>query len=112
MAELLADENFPFGAVVELRRLGHDVLRVEEVGLANRRIPDPDILAFAISQQRAVVTHNRRHYIKLHSRTPTHFGIVCTQDVDFQALALRIHQALLNAPVLVNQLIRVNLPSP
>ena len=39
MANLYADENFDYGAVVELRLLGHDVLRAQAAGQANQGIP-------------------------------------------------------------------------
>jgi hypothetical protein len=32
-------------------------------------VPDPAVLAFAIGLGRAVLTENRKHFIKLHSRT-------------------------------------------
>jgi len=39
-----------------LRNLGHDVLTVQEAGNANQRIPDEQVLAFAVSQERAILT--------------------------------------------------------
>jgi hypothetical protein len=63
---LYADEDFPFPAILELRRCGHDVL-----------------------------THNRRHYERLHRQGAGHSGILsATQDPDHPALAARIHSAL------------------
>jgi hypothetical protein len=57
------------------------------------------------------LTFNRRHFIRLHTRMQPHAGIVvCTDDPDVVALAARIHQALLNCPVLGNQLLRINRP--
>ena len=38
--QLYADENFPLPVVEELRRLGHDVLTVQEDG--RQATPDPD----------------------------------------------------------------------
>jgi hypothetical protein len=49
MSLLYADENFPLAAVVQLRGLGHDVLTAFEAGQANQKIPDPAVLAYAIS---------------------------------------------------------------
>ena len=49
MARLYADEQFPRIVVNLLRALGHDILTVQEAGKANQRIPDEDVLAFAIS---------------------------------------------------------------
>ena len=54
MARLYADEQYPYPVVELLRALGHDVLTVQEAGRANHKIPDPDVLAFASSEKRAV----------------------------------------------------------
>jgi hypothetical protein len=111
MARLYADENFKFAVVEELRRLGHDVLTAQAAGQAGQMIADPDVLAYAISQGRAVLTFNYWHFLKLHSRMQPHCGIlICTND-DAVALAGRIHQALLACPDLSNQLLRIRKPS-
>jgi hypothetical protein len=70
---LYADENFPLPVVEELRRPGHDVLTAQEDG--RHGTPDPDILARAYSLGRAVLTHNRRHFERLHRQGVTHSGI-------------------------------------
>lgn len=112
MALLYADENFDFGVVQELRQLAHDVLRAQEAGMANRGVPDPDQLAFAISQGRAVLTFNAWDFIRLHSRVRPHRGIiVCSEDPDVVALATRIHLAIVNCPNLDNRLLRINRPA-
>jgi predicted nuclease of predicted toxin-antitoxin system len=56
MARFYADEQFPFPVVELLRTLGHDVLTVQEAGNADRGIPDEEVLAFAISQERSILT--------------------------------------------------------
>jgi Domain of unknown function (DUF5615) len=53
MARLYADENFPLVIVELLRTFGHDVLTVQEAGNGGLGIPDEDVLAFAISQNRS-----------------------------------------------------------
>jgi hypothetical protein len=112
MSLLYADENFPLAAVVHLRALGHDVLTALEAGQANQKIPDPAVLAYAISLGGAVLTINRRHFIKLHKTTARHAGIVvCTNDSNLAALAQRIHQAVTAAGALDNKLIRVRKPA-
>ncbi len=112
MARLYADENYDVRVVLELRQRGHDVLTAREAGNADQRIPDPDVLAFAVAQGRAVLTFNRRHFIRLHRTSQPHHGIiVCTTDPDVVALAHRIHQVLLNCPNLNHQLLRVNRPA-
>ncbi len=111
MARLYANENFPFPVVEELRKLGHDVLTVLETGKAGQKFDDPDVLAFARSLDRAVVTLNRKHFIRLHSQLPDHAGIIaCTVDADFAGQAGRIHAAITPLANLTGQLIRVNRP--
>src|SRR5436305_7338232 len=91
--ELYADEDFPLPAVEELRRLGHDVVTVQEDG--RTATPDPDVLARAHALGRAVLTHNRRHYEGLHRQGAAHSGILsATQGTDHLALAARIDTAL------------------
>ena len=88
MARLYANESFPLPMVIELRRLGHDVLTVQETGKADQALPDEAVLAFAIAETRAVLTINRRHFIRLHAEKPEHQGIiVCTFDPDFPGQA-------------------------
>src|SRR5437588_594511 len=90
MSLLYADENFPLGAVVQLRALGHDVLTAFEAGQANQKIPDPAVLAYAVSLGRAILTINRRHFIKLHKTTATHSGIVVCTNEEARTIATRI----------------------
>jgi len=109
MARLYADEDFDHPVVEELRRLGYDVQTVQEAG--RRGEDDAAVLTYAIAQQRAVLTHNRRHFIRLHGLTQAHAGIVvCTRDPDAAALARRIDQAIGRHAPLDNLLIRVNRP--
>src|SRR5947208_9632199 len=90
---LYADEDFTYPVVEELRRLGHDVLTAQEDG--RQTTPDPDILARAHALGRAVLTHNRRHFERLHRQGPDHSGIMsATRDDDTSGLAARIHNAL------------------
>jgi hypothetical protein len=111
MARLYADEDFDYGVVEELRRRGHDVLTVFEDGQANQGVLDEVVLATATAAGRAVLTHNRRHFLRLHRRIQAHAGIlICTRDADALALASRIHEALSNTPNLENQLIRIYRP--
>jgi len=112
MARLYANENFPLLVVVELRRLGHDVLTGHEAGKANQATPDAELLTFAASDKRAVLTLNRKHFIALHAERPDHAGIVvCTVDADFLGQAQRIHQAIVAQGELAGRLIRVNRPA-
>jgi hypothetical protein len=98
--------------VERLRTLGHDVLTSQEAGNANRRVSDREVLQFATTEGRAVLTFNRKDFFRLHREGLTsHGGIVaCKPDVDFSALARRIHDALLPFASLAGRVVRVNLP--
>jgi hypothetical protein len=111
MANLYSNENFPLPVVEELRRLGHDVLTIQEMGKAGQAVPDEAVLDFAIEAGRALLTLNRKHFIWLHQERPNHAGlIVCTFDPDFIGQAGRIHATIEKAAELSGQLIRVNRP--
>ncbi|HXG67310.1 MAG TPA: DUF5615 family PIN-like protein [Blastocatellia bacterium] len=111
MARLYANENFPLPVVEELRRFGHDVLTIQETGKANLSVTDEEVLAFAAAENRAVLTLNRKHFIRLHHVQPAHAGIiVCTFDPDFTRQAGRIHEAIGAQADLTGQLVRVNRP--
>jgi predicted nuclease of predicted toxin-antitoxin system len=85
VARLFADEDFPFEIVRILRRLGHDAVTTREAGWANRGTGDPEILRIAAADGRAVLTRNRRHFMRLHREQPGHAGIiVCTADLVLQ----------------------------
>lgn len=95
----------------ELRRLGHDALTIQESGKGNQAVPDEEVLAFAVSENRAVLTLNRKHFVRLHNAQPDHSGIiVCTVDADFTGQASRIHLAIESQQTLDGQLVRVNRP--
>ena len=112
MTRLYSNENFPLPAVEELRRLGHDVLTIQETGQANQSLSDDAILAFAYAEGRILLTNNRRHFIRLHREQHGHCGIiVCTVDPDFSGLAQRIHAALEAQTQVPRPLIRINRPA-
>ncbi|MBW4632461.1 MAG: DUF5615 family PIN-like protein [Iphinoe sp. HA4291-MV1] len=109
MASLYADEQFPLPVVELLRTFGHDVLTVQESG--NIGFSDPEVLAFAVKNNCAVLTQNRRDYIRLHRLQQNHAGIiVCTDDRNFERLATRINGAISTVESLKGKLIRVNRP--
>ncbi|MEM9483443.1 MAG: DUF5615 family PIN-like protein [Cyanobacteria bacterium P01_F01_bin.116] len=109
MAAFYANEQFPRRVVEFLRSLDHDVLTVQEAD--NRGLSDDQVLAFATSQNRTVLTLNRQDFIKLHRADSNHAGIiVCSRDDDWQRQANRIHKAVGLCDSLADQLIRVNKP--
>jgi hypothetical protein len=110
---LYSNENFPRRVVEALRELGYDVLTSFDAGRANQRVPDDEVLAYATGEQRAVLTLNRRHFIKLHHSTHGQHGgiVVCSSDEQVDDFARRIDQAIRETGDLAGQLIRVNRPA-
>jgi hypothetical protein len=110
MARFYSNENFPKQAVDELmQRFGHDVLTALAAGNANHAAPDEEVLAFAASQRRILLTYNRLHFLRLHRKSPNHAGVViCTFDPDFNGQAQRIHEAVDKEGSMEGKLIRVN----
>ena len=109
MARLYSNENFPLPVVEALRALGHDVVTIQETGKADQSLPDPEVLKFATNENRALLTLNRLHFIRLHQKNANHAGIVvCKFDPDFEAQAKRIHRAIADLASLAGQLLRVN----
>ncbi len=111
MASLYADEQFPRHVVNLLRDLGHDVLTVQES--ENAGLPDPEVLDFAILNQRVVLTQNRRDFKRLHKLYSDHTGIiVCTEDHrNPEALANRIDRAIALEGILQGKLVSVVRPA-
>ncbi|MEA5595058.1 DUF5615 family PIN-like protein [Rivularia sp. UHCC 0363] len=111
MARLYADEQFPYEVVEYLRNLGHDVVTVQEAGKANLKIPDDKVLEFASIKERVILTLNRRDFKRLHRSEQSHAGIIiCTDDVDRNRLAERVHAAILVAEPLAGKLVSVVRP--
>jgi predicted nuclease of predicted toxin-antitoxin system len=112
MVKLYADEQFPCPVAQRLTAKGFDVLTVQEAKKANQKISDPEVLAFAISQGRAVITQNRRDFIALHNQSQAHAGIiVCTKNLDWDSFAEEIERILVGKTSIAGELIRVNRPS-
>jgi hypothetical protein len=69
-------------------------------------------LAFATSEDRAVLTLNRDDFFRLHRLQPEHCGIIaCKDDVDRERMARRINEAISAEETLRGKLIRVNRPA-
>lgn len=108
MARFYADEQFPRAVTLRLRSLGHDVFTVQEAGKDNQKIPDDQVLGFATDCERAVLTLNRTDFIQLHRQNDHHAGIIaCTENPDFDRLAMKIHEAVSVLDSLQGQLIRI-----
>ena len=108
---LLADENSPFPVIEALRSFGYDVLTLSDLGKAGQALTDRAVLKLASDDSRAVLTLNRKHFIRLHQSSSDHFGIiVCSFDLDFDGQARRIQAFLGVQSLLVGQLLRINRP--
>lgn len=87
------------------------VLTSIEAGRANQAIPDADVFAFTVEDGRALLTLNRRDFIRLARSRPSHFGvIVCSEDLDFTGQAERIHRDIAAHQSLEGKLIRIRRP--
>jgi len=60
VARLYFDEDADARLATALRQRGYDVVTTAEVGLLEAS--DEEQLVYAVSQQRALVTHNIRHF--------------------------------------------------
>ena len=74
---------------------------------------DSNICQTATVLGRAILTNDRRDYMRLHRLNPNHPGIIiCTYDTDSDRLARRIHAAIVANEPLDGKLIRVTRPGP
>jgi Domain of unknown function (DUF5615) len=89
--------------------LGHDVLTVQES--ENRANADPQVLAFATAENRAVITLNRKDFFKLHRLNSEDGGITaCSDDRHRERLAQNIHDGIKDLDSLVGKEIRIYKP--
>ncbi len=65
---LYTDEMIDIRLARELRSRGYDAESCQEAGRHNQGIPDPDQLAYATQQGRAILSFNIADYLALDSR--------------------------------------------
>ena len=76
-------------------------------GKQNKKYPILN-LRYAISLNRAVLTMNRRDFIRLHAQTPQHKGIViCKSSTNWEKIGQAIHNHLSQFETIEKQLIRI-----
>ena len=81
LARLYADEDSVAGCRGVLRRLGHDMLTVQEAGRADQGISDSLVLVDATNDKRAILTHNHAISNACIAKLKLHQGIIsCTHD--------------------------------
>jgi len=108
---LLADENFDFPVVEGLSELGYDIMTMVELAAANRGLSDELVLRMATNLGRAVITINRRDFIRLHRKNDHHAGIVvCTRNSNVPEFVTAIDDALSGFDDCSGQLLRVYRP--
>ena len=107
--QFYSNENFAIDIVQILRDYGHDILTSYEAGQANQGIPDLEVLKFATSQNRILVTFNRDDFIELHRSGMNHNGIVvCKDDRNYLGQAKFINDFLQSQTTeLSDRLIRI-----
>ncbi len=111
---LYSNENLPKRVVEALPELGHDIFISYEAGRANQMIPDDEVLAFAMKEQRALLTLNCYDLVCLHQQTQgNHSGIIACirDDANPKGFAERVHAAITKVGIPIGQLIRFVLPS-
>jgi predicted nuclease of predicted toxin-antitoxin system len=85
---VLLDEDVRVTLAEILRQRGYDVIHVLEADRGGKS--DRDQLAYAASQQRAILTHNIRDFILLnkqyHDESKEHFGILLSDQVPLREL--------------------------
>ncbi|MBC8448037.1 MAG: DUF5615 family PIN-like protein [Chloroflexi bacterium] len=93
---LFIDEDVWLGLAAALRDRGFDAVHVYEV--ARGGLEDREQMAFAIGQQRAILTHNQRHYIPLVAEyywaNKAHYGILVIAQLPRGELLLQVETFL------------------
>lgn len=106
---LYFDEDVSAGVVQNLRLRGFDVINAREV--RHLGLDDEAQMAFAVSEHRAMVTHNRRDFEMLYERYvdegQTHYGIIIARRRPLDTAVVARLLALLDsvtADQMINQL--------
>lgn len=90
--KLHLDEHLSPRLSTQLRRYGFDVVCSHEVGLLSKS--DEEQIAFAVSENRAIVTANFRDFVFLHEHYATmneaHWGIVLSTQEPVPILLRRL----------------------
>ena len=106
--KLHLNEHISWRIAEQLRKLGFDVTSTLELGMVDE---DDDVqLAFAVSQQRAVVSINHKHFAPLHDQYAAegkeHWGIILSTEEAVPVLRRRLLRLLntVSADELKNQM--------
>jgi predicted nuclease of predicted toxin-antitoxin system len=89
---LLLDADTRLLLASALRDGGHDAVHVNEIGMGSAL--DPDVLAYAVAERRAVFTHNVDDFMALadaHARAgKPYWGIVVSRQAAFWRIRRRL----------------------
>jgi predicted nuclease of predicted toxin-antitoxin system len=105
--KILLNEHLSPRLAAQLRRYGFDVVSSREADLLSS--PDAEQLAFAASQQRAILTFNASDFVGLHetyvSEGVEHWGIILSTEEPIRVLMHRLLRLLnsVSAEELKNQ---------
>jgi CO dehydrogenase/acetyl-CoA synthase alpha subunit len=106
--KLHLNEHLSWHLAEQLRKLGFDVTSTIELHMVEE--DDETQLAFAASQQRAIVSINHQHFVPLHKQYITegkeHWGIILSTEEAIPVLRRRLLRLLntLSADDLKNQI--------
>lgn len=91
MTALLLDEMYPPALAERLRGAGHDVVAAAavEVGLGSRS--DPDVLAWALRNNRCLVTENVSDFARLAGQA-SHAGVIFVLAKRFPRTGSGLHR--------------------
>lgn len=93
---LFIDDDVWLGLAAALRERGFDAVHVYEV--AQGSLSDKEQMAFAIQQRRAMLTHNKRHYIpfvaEYYWAGKEHYGILVIAQLTRSELLRRVETFL------------------
>lgn len=105
---LLGDEDFNHNVLERLKQEAYDVTSIKELGLDRQWFQDEDVLKKAIELNRVVLTHNKKHFIKLHRKVKIHTGIItCYQTTDYEGLVVKLLALFEKETEFENKLFRV-----
>ncbi len=94
--KILLDEDVWAGLALALRQAGYDAVSVHE--LKRQGLPDEEQMAFAVAEERAILTHNIQDFVPLvtdyFERDLAHFGVIVARHFE-KGLLVRRTLALL-----------------
>ena len=86
------DEDVDVGLARLLRAKGHDAETTDEAG--NKSASDESQLVYAMQQEAVLISHNRRHFRRLHRAWMTtgkqHAGIILSRHLHLSELERRL----------------------